>query len=202
MKTLLTYALLAACTTLAAAQGASGGVDDKNPGSLWNTSSRTPFMDRTARREGDLVTILIREVSASSFSAKTSTSKSDTNSITQALGPLLGALIPAASTAGSGKSDGQGSTTQNGSLTARMTAVVRQVLPNGNLVLEGTRWVTTNKETQVFSFTGVVRRDDIRSDNTVLSEHVAEAEVKATAKGAIADRQRRGILTRVLDWLF
>lgn len=190
------------CAGWSAAQGWTGGVDDQNPGSLWNRSSRNSFMDRTARQEGDLLTILIREISSSSFSAQTSTSKSDSNSITKALGPLIESLIPAASTSGSGSSAGKGATSQTGSFTARMTAVVKQVMPNGNLVIEGTRWVHINKDTQVFTLTGIVRRDDVRSDNTVFSEHIAEAEIKATGSGAISDRQRRGILTRLLDWLF
>ncbi len=197
----LAVAMAWGCAVWAAAQSA-GGVNEQNPGSLWNATSRNSFMDRTARRAGDLLTVLIREVSSSSIAAKTSTSKTDSNVITKALGPLLGALIPALSTGATGKSDGDGSTTQTGNLTARMTVVVKQVLPNGNLVIEGTRWVRVNKETQAFTLTGIVRRDDVRSDNTVYSENVAEADIKANGTGAIADRQRRGILTRLLDWLF
>lgn len=201
MKSLV-IGLVLGCAGWSAAQGWTGGVDDQNPGSLWNRSSRNSFMDRTAKQEGDLLTILIREISSSSFAAQTTTSKSDANSISKALGPLIGALIPAASTAGSGTSAGKGATSQTGSFTARMTAVVKQVLPNGNLVIEGTRWVHINKDTQVFTLTGIVRRDDVRSDNTIFSEQIAEAEIKATGTGAISDRQRRGILTRILDWLF
>lgn len=198
----LVIGLLLGCAGWSVAQGWTGGVDDQNPGSLWNRSSRNSFMDRTAKQEGDLLTILIREISSSSFAAQTTTSKSDANSISKALGPLIGALIPAASTAGSGTSAGKGATSQTGSFTARMTAVVKQVLPNGNLVIEGTRWVHINKDTQVFTLTGIVRRDDVRSDNTIFSEQIADAEIKATGTGAISDRQRRGILTRILDWLF
>lgn len=201
MKSLV-IGLLLGCAGWSVAQGWTGGVDDQNPGSLWNRSSRNSFMDRTAKQEGDLLTILIREISSSSFAAQTTTSKSDANSISKALGPLIGALIPAASTAGSGTSAGKGATSQTGSFTARMTAVVKQVLPNGNLVIEGTRWVHINKDTQVFTLTGIVRRDDVRSDNTIFSEQIADAEIKATGTGAISDRQRRGILTRILDWLF
>ena len=200
MKRLATT-LVWACAAWAAAQSA-GGVNEQNPGSLWNATSRNSLMDRTARREGDLLTVLIREISSSSIAAKTSTTKSDSNAITKALGPIIGALIPAMSSGASGSSSGDGSTTQSGNLTARMTVMVKQVLPNGNLVIEGTRWVHVNKETQVFTLTGIIRRDDVRSDNTVYSENIAEADIKATGTGAIADRQRRGILTRLLDWLF
>lgn len=197
----LAVTLAWACAAWAASQSA-GGVNEQNPGSLWNATSRNSLMDRTARREGDLLTVLIREISSSSVAAKTSTTKTDSNVITKALGPIIGALIPAMSTGGSGSSAGDGSSTQSGNLTARMTVVVKQVMPNGNLVIEGTRWVHVNKETQVFTLSGIVRRDDVRSDNTVYSENIAEADIKATGTGAIADRQRRGILTRLLDWLF
>jgi flagellar L-ring protein precursor FlgH len=80
---------------------------------------------------------------------------------------------------------------------------VKEVLPNGNLVLEGTRDLKLNKETQQIVISGIVRRDDVRPDNTVLSENMAMAEIRSMGTGGvIADRQRRGILTRLVDFLF
>ena len=83
-----------------------------------------------------------------------------------------------------------------------MSAVIKKVLPNGNLVIEGTRFVKINKDIQTFILTGMVRKDDVRADNTVLSESLADADIKLEGKGPIADRQRKGILARLLDWLF
>lgn len=174
----------------------------ENPGSLWQQGTRSPFTDRTARQEGDILTILISEQSAASYIANTQTNKSVNNDVRKALGPVLRNLIPNWATGASSSEVGAGATSAQGRLHARMSAIVKQVLPNGNLVIEGTRWVKVNKDTQTFTILGIIRRDDVRSDNTILSEDIAEAEIRVEGKGAIADRQRRGILTRILDWLF
>ncbi|MFN8220880.1 MAG: flagellar basal body L-ring protein FlgH [Fimbriimonadales bacterium] len=191
--------LLAA--TLGVALLSTSALAQDNPGSLWS-DTKNPMVDRIARSVGDIVTIIVSETSSSSFAAQTSTSKSDSNSILKGLGPVLGNLIPALSTGANGSSTGQGSTTQTGKLSARITATIKTVLPNGILILEGTKTVTVNKEVQTIKLTGMIRRDDIRSDNTVLSENIADAFIVTSGKGAIADRQRRGFLTRILDWLF
>lgn len=171
-------------------------------GSLW-VDGRNPFLDRTARKEGDLITILISESSIASFSASTSTAKQDSNSVTSnLLNSLFGLLSKDPVTGSNGKTSGSGTTSQNGTLRARLTAVVKSVMPNGNLVIEGTRIVTINKDSQTFRITGFVRRDDVAPDNTILSESIAQAEIAFEGKGQIADRQRKGVLTRLLDWLF
>lgn len=197
MKKLLPLATLLSLNAAAIAQ-----VDDQNPGSLWPAKYVNPLLDRTARSEGDVVTILISEVSSGTFTASTTAARSVNNSITKALGPIIGGLIPDLGTMGSSTTDGKGATTQVGKLTARMTAVVKKVLPNGTMVIEGSRSVQVNKETQTFKLSGLIRRDDIRPDNTVLSENIAEAQINVDGKGQINDRQKRGILTRLLDWLF
>ena len=195
-KPILTFTLIAVFAA------AHGQVDERNPGSLWSQQYINPLLDRTAKSEGDIVTILISEISSGTFSAATANAKNVNNSISKALGPIIGGLIPDMSTLGNTKTDAKGSTTQVGKLTARMTAVVKKVFPNGTMVIEGTRSVQVNKETQTFRLSGLIRRDDIRSDNTILSENIAEAQIKVDGKGQIADRQKRGILTRLLDWLF
>ena len=70
------------------------------------------------------------------------------------------------------------------------------------MLIEGARLVKVNNETQNLVLTGIVRPDDVRSDNTVASENLANAEIKSEGIGLIVDRQRRGLLTRLLDWLF
>lgn len=200
MKKLLTLLSVTALTVVGMAQVPP---EAENPGSLFPKTYSNPFMDRTAKAEGDLVTILISEQSLASFAAATSTSKKDKNSITQILAPtLFKRLLPNLGTGADASSDGKGSTNQTSRLTARMAAIVKKVLPNGNLVIEGVRQVRVNKDTQTYLLTGIIRRDDISSANTVQSENIAEAEIKLDGKGQISDRTRRGILTRILDWLF
>ncbi|MCH8274233.1 MAG: flagellar basal body L-ring protein FlgH [Armatimonadetes bacterium] len=191
------------CLAAAFATLASAAVGQThNPGSLWNDSARSPFADRTARRPGDVLTVLIAEASSASTSAQTQTQKRDSTKVDAGIGPILQALIPSLSTGSDFKSQGQGTTTRSGRLSARLTVIVKQVLPNGNLVVEGTRFVQVNNDIQKLTLTGIVRPDDIRSDNTIFSEFIAEATIRYDGKGPVGDRQRKGLISRLLDWLF
>lgn len=174
---------------------------DENPGSLWNNKARNPLLDRIARQVGDLVTVLISETSTATFSASTNTERKDNNSIAKLVVPIAKYLVPELKSSGNVKTEGTGSSTQTGKLVARMTCVVKKVLPNGNLVVEGSRAVQVNKDTQTFRLSGIIRQDDIKSDNTIMSEYIAEAQIYADGKGQISDRQKRGIITRLVDWL-
>lgn len=186
-------------TSFALAQDPS---KNTNPGSLWTATSKDYLRDRIARREGDILTILISETSASSFSANTKAEKNDKVDVAKGIGPFFANLIPALGIGASSSNSGKGSTDQAGSFTARMSVIVKKVLPNGTMLIEGTRAVVVNRETQLFTLTGLVRQDDVKSDNTVLSEFIADAQIKAEGKGMISDRQRKGLLTRLIDWLF
>lgn len=223
MKTLLPPLLLAcALTSVVSAQNESkradavtgsrsGGVDSAaNYGSLVPGRYRSLFLTRTARGVGDVVTIIVSESSASSFSANTTATKKDSTATGPNSVPLLDflkvgllstILRPSAVNANSTVS-GAGQTSQQGRFSARMSAIVKQVMPNGTMLIEGSRMVKVNNETQTLVLTGIVRPDDVRSDNTVLSESLAGAEIKSEGIGLIVDRQRKGLLTRLLDWLF
>lgn len=190
---------IACSVSVAMAQDPSKGM---NPGSLWSGNVPDKLRDRVARQVGDVVTILISEVSSSSYSAGTTASKNDRTDIAKGVGPVLANILPAWGLGADSKVDGRGSTQQTGRFHARMSAVVKEVLPNGTMLVEGTRSITTNKETQTFVLSGLVRVDDVRPDNTIMSESLANATIKVEGKGLIADRTRRGILTRLLDWLF
>ena len=199
MKTLFTAALAALLAPGALAQSEK---DADKIGNLYaDHKGYSPFSDRIARHEGDIVTVVINENSNSTYGATTTTTKTDSNALTNGI-PFLQGLFAAASTGANSSVAGTGQTTNAGVLTAQMSVIVKQVLPNGNLVIEGTRSIKTNKDTQTFKLTGIIRQDDIRSDNTVLSASINDAHIEVDGKGQIADRQRRGILTRILDWLF
>jgi flagellar L-ring protein precursor FlgH len=162
-----------------------------------------PFLDRVARSEGDLLTILISESSSASLAAATSASKTDSNSVDPLRFFSWLTLVPQSLNTGAKSSNqGQGQTSQSGRLTARVTVTVKKVLDNGTMLIEGRRTVVINKETQTFLLSGLVRIDDVRQDNTVLSERIGEAEIRMEGKGLLNERQRRGILTKILDWLF
>ncbi len=200
MKKLLVATLAIAFATTAFAQNEKEA--DKAPGNLFQVGVNfNPFQDRIAGHEGDLVTVLISENSSSSYTANTTLTKVDSNSVTNGI-PLLKGLFSGASTGANSSNVGTGVTNNTGQLTATMTCIVKKVLPNGNLVIEGTRQITTNKDVQAFTLTGLIRRDDIQSGNTITSAQIHDFNIKVTGKGQMADRQRRGFLTRALDWLF
>ena len=160
-----------------------------------------PYVDHIARNVGDILTVIISENTSSTHSASTSLSKTDNNSITNAL-PLLAGLFGLASDGVSSSNSGSGSTSNIGNLTAQMSVRVTKVLSNGVLVIQGTRSIMTNRNLQTFKLTGEVRSEDVLSNNSILSSSIEDAKIVVNDKGSIADRQRRGILTRIIDWLF
>lgn len=196
-------AILIFCAViLAASVFAQSESDADKAGSLFNQASyHNPFWDRVARQKGDILTVIISESSSSNYSASTSLSKNDSNSVTNGI-PLLQGLVSALSSGSKSSNSGSGSTASTGKLTAQMSVTVKDVLPNGNLVIEGTRTIVTNRNSQTFELTGVIRPDDVQTDDTVLSENIANFNISVAGTGSIQARQRRGILTRLLDWLF
>lgn len=177
--------------------------DADNAGNLFKGASyRNPLIDRKAHAAGDILTVVISENSTSSYTAQTSLSKTDSNSVSPIGLPIIQSWFNALTTGASSSNSGSGSTSATGKLSAQMTVTVKQVLPNGNFVIEGTREIRVNKETQTFRLSGVVRPDDIQADNTIASAAISDAHIDVDGKGGVADRQRRGILTRILDWLF
>lgn len=198
MKHILVWVVL-----LGAASVFAQPTDPVNPGSLFQPAFQNPFLDRLARRVGDTLTIVISEQSTSQFAASTETAKQDTHGIeTQFFNELLDRLIRPIMTSASGSGSGRGTTQYNSRMNTRMSAMVKQVLPNGNLLVEGRRTLVTNRQTQTFLLTGIVRPEDVRADNSVRSEQIAEAQIRMEGSGSIMDRQRKGLLTQLVDWLF
>jgi len=173
--------------------------------SLWEDSTNL-FRDGRARGVGDLVTIVIVEEARASQSATTKTGKEASVEIgpwggllAQLVGPELTLSLQAGA---QDRLEGGGTTTRGGSLRARMTARVVEVLPNGNLVIEGHQSIRVNGEEQEIVVSGIVRPQDIRPDNTVLSTHVADARIVFQGSGTLGEKQRPGLLTRLFRWLF
>ena len=169
--------------------------------SLWVPASNSLFADVKARQVGDTVTILIVESSISTQKASTGFDKKLEHENSVGLGFLLKNL-PEFGVSSSQKGSASGATSRTSSFVAKITATVVKVLPNGNLVLEGVRSLSTNSEKQDIKLMGTVRPQDITPDNTVLSTYLADAEVKSTGKGPIGDRQKEGIISRLIKFLF
>jgi flagellar L-ring protein precursor FlgH len=100
------------------------------------------------------------------------------------------------------KFKGGGSTTRSGSLTANMTVRVVEVLPNGDLVLEGAREIDINGDLQLVVLTGVVRQADIDRNNIVPSTRIGQLQIRYFGRGLMKDNLRPGWLIRALNWLF
>ncbi|MDD5434003.1 MAG: flagellar basal body L-ring protein FlgH, partial [Nitrospira sp.] len=100
------------------------------------------------------------------------------------------------------KNDGSGTTSRSSQLTAVMTAKVLDVLPNGNLVIDGKHEVSVNNETQIISISGIIRPEDIGPGNTILSTYIADAKITYSGSGVISDKQRVGWLVRVMDFIW
>jgi len=179
---------------------AVGGVGPAAAQSLWN-DGYSLYTDTKARQPGDLVTLIIVERSQATSSTTTQTGKD----ASVEFGPLLwggSVLIPGLGVDAGDNFRGGGSTTRGGSLNARMTAQVVDVLPNGVLRIEGRQTIIVNGEEQVIVVSGLVRPQDIKPDNTVLSTFVADATITYQGTGPIGDKQQPGLLTRLLNWLF
>ncbi|HXG19603.1 MAG TPA: flagellar basal body L-ring protein FlgH [Methylomirabilota bacterium] len=187
-------------------RAASGPV---SAGSLWPADDRTFFYgDRKAYRVGDVLTVRVSESAKASNAADTDLSRKTENKakLTALLG-LQGALASSDLTnfldvTSDSSHKGAGSTTREGKLTASITTVVKQVLPNGNLIIQGTRSVLVNHEEQFMTLTGIVRPEDINRDNTVSSSQIADARIVFGGVGIVDDKQRSGWGTWVFDWLF
>jgi len=176
-------------------------------GSLWgdNTAPVSLFQDAKASRVGDTVTVNIVEnaqgtKSSETKTAKTSSLKTDTTALFGAPANVTDRF--SADTNFADSYDGSGSIARSGTLTAYITTVVTDVLPNGNLVIAGQRDVTINAEQETITLSGIVRPEDIDHTNTVLSTHVADAVIEYSGRGVINDKQRPGWAMRILSWIW
>jgi flagellar L-ring protein FlgH len=175
-------------------------------GSLWPADDHVFFYaDKKALRTGDILTVRIIESTQANNTADTDLSRN--SSASASLSTFFGKkkflnLFKLSEdllvTSSENSHQGAGVTTRSGQLTATMTALVREVLPNGNLVVQGTREVLVNHEQQFMTLTGVVRPQDVSRDNIVLSTQLADANISIGGLGVVADKQRSGWGT----WLF
>ncbi len=164
----------------------------------------TLFEDQRARRVGDILTINLVERTNASKSASTSTAKSQNldTGIPTILGlPVTrnGQQILNNSVDSSNDFEGEGSSSQSNSLSGSITVTVSQVLANGNLHVRGEKILTINQGDEFVQFSGIVRSEDIRPDNTVLSTKVANTQIVYSGRGAVADSNKMGWLGRFFN---
>jgi flagellar L-ring protein precursor FlgH len=195
MKATAIFLFIVLSAHAAAAQGS-------NP-SLYSEASPNLYLfrDLKARNVNDIITISVIESSTASNSANTSTQKK--GDVSLAAPSLFGIKTPATLLQASSGLDfaGQGATTRTGQLSASISARITQVLPSGDLAIEGTKQVTINGEHQVLKVRGVVRQYDIASNNVILSTAIANMEVVFDGKGVISDANKPALLSRIFKYI-
>ena len=186
-------------------------------GSIWpgDNAGNLLFVDAKARDVGDIVTVVIEETATSSQRATTDVGKD--SSLTMDWTALFGVdrnlginnflgtadpFDPRAAASLARNTQGTGTTTREGTLTAQISVVVIQVFPNGNFAIEGRRSITVNHEEQIVVLRGIIRQVDIDFDNTISSRFVANASISYAGEGVVADEQRVGWLTRALTYVW
>lgn len=176
-----------------------------SPGSLWSPGSRLTDLaaDVRASQVDDLITVIVTEQASAIVQGTTKTQRQSSlkSSVTSAAGvtKATGALANLANLNTQSQLNGQGATSRSTQLNTTLSARVTNVLPNGYLVIEGTKDVTVNSEHQLVTVRGVVRPADLTDANTVDSNQVAQMELKINGKGVVNDAVRRPfILYRIL----
>jgi flagellar L-ring protein FlgH len=184
--------------------GASGREPLPQPASansLWRVGARAFFNDQRAGRVGDILTVLININDEAKTSNATNATRTGTNvagvSNFFGLESTLGRILPKAftpanaiNTDSSLTASGTGGVTRQEQIQTTIAAVVTQVLPNGNLVIQGRQEVETNNDVRELTVAGIVRPEDISSTNTILHTQIAEARITYGGRGDISTVQK------------
>jgi flagellar L-ring protein precursor FlgH len=181
-----------------------------SPNSLWRNGSRAFFKDQRAHQVGDILTVKVNLNDKANIANETQRSRENKEDSgisdffgsktikTPATAILPGRILTADSSA---SSDGKGTVNRSEALQTNVAAVVTQVLPNGNLVVEGKQEVRVNFEVRELIVAGIVRPEDIESDNTIDSSKIAQARIAYGGRGQITDVQQPRYGQQVLDVL-
>ncbi|KQP58122.1 flagellar basal body L-ring protein FlgH [Methylobacterium sp. Leaf108] len=181
------------------------------PNSLWRTGSRAFFKDQRAARIGDLVTVKVNVTDRANLNNETKRSRTNSENVglPNAFGlesnkaVLAAGIDPSSLVRGTSDttSEGAGSVQRNETVTTSIAAIVTQILPNGNLVVEGKQEIRINFEVRELVVAGVVRPEDIESDNTVESTKIAQARIAYGGRGQITDVQQPRYGQQLVDVL-
>ncbi|MCQ4259053.1 flagellar basal body L-ring protein FlgH [Stutzerimonas stutzeri] len=185
----------------------------QNNGAIYQAGFETNlYDDRKAYRVGDIITVTLNEKTQASKNSNSKISKDSSANI--GLGSLFGGAVAIANPlAGSGlltgdklglgaeydasrDTSGSGQAGQSNSLSGSITVTVSDVLPNGILAIRGEKWMTLNTGDELVRIAGLVRSDDIATDNTVPSTRIADARITYSGTGAFADASQPGWLDR------
>jgi flagellar L-ring protein precursor FlgH len=196
--------------------------------SLWTEGKGVLFTDRKARNVGDIVTVLISEQTTTKRSASKKTEKSTSIdgevgswfSIDGVIGAFKNILslggdgpeiknkqaastnLPAWNVGATHTNEGEGELARKDMISARITCRIIELFSNGLVKIEGKQSLVIDGDSQDITLKGVVRIDDITAENTIISYNVADAEIVFGGKGQIADKQKRGLLEKITDFIW
>jgi flagellar L-ring protein precursor FlgH len=181
-----------------------------NANSLWRNGSRAFFKDQRAHQVGDILTITVNFTDKANIANETQRSRTnkEDSGVTdfigsKTIGTPATAILPGRilTTDSTSSSDGKGSVQRQEALQTSVAAVVTQLLPNGNLVVEGKQEIRVNFEIRELIVAGIVRPEDIQSDNTIDSAKIAQARIAYGGRGQITDVQQPRYGQQVMDVL-
>jgi flagellar L-ring protein FlgH len=170
-----------------------------NPNSLWRSGSRAFFNDQRAHIVGDILTVKVNFNDTAVFQDQTQLTRTTTEDTeitnfigANTIGNAAKAILPGSVLTASGNSqmNGQGTINRQDQLVTNVAAVVTQVLPNGNMVIEGKQEVRLNAEIRELIVAGVVRPEDIQSDNAIDLSKIAEARLAYGGRGTLTNIQQ------------
>ena len=204
MKSLYILAISTFCIVLSPITG--------HADAIWNPSMGSIYHAKKHFKRGDIITIHIAAQATAVHQAGTNTSKKSTIS-TQLYnihddynlrsGGNSGKRYSGTVSLGGGDDyRGLGQTSRKSNVKATISAVVTEVLENGNLVIMGQHTVNINNETEVIMVSGIVRPQDIKEDNSVKSHQIAQTQISVKGEGVVGSKQSPGIVSQMMNWLF
>ena len=172
-------------------------------GSLWNDNANW-FADERPGRVGDIVTVLVDERTDASDEADMTAKKESTYNVNNGVSGagILKFIRGIMEFTTNNEAKGNGNVERTHSATTTIACLVTEVLPNGNLVIEGTRDVRTSEEVLQLQLAGVIRPQDVNADNQISSRLIANAEIAVKGRGMISRTQQPGIITQILQTVF
>lgn len=191
-----------------------------NPGSIFAASEAdTLFEDSRARRVGDIVVVKLVENTKAQNKAETTAKKDGSNDYQVSamfnrghagfipfmpIGPQPSVGMPVLNTGSVSDLTATGKTKRENYVTTSLATRVLRVLPGGLMEIEGAREIRVNEETEYMVVRGMIRSKDVGADNSVLSTQIADASIEYYGKGVLADKQKPGWFTRLMDniWPF
>ena len=178
--------------------------------SLWRPGSRAFFKDQRAAAVGDVVTVVVNVTDQAALNNSTTATRASSENLGApslfGLNAAISKALPAGtnlasllSTTSSNSLKGVGNISRNETVQIRIAGTITQVLPNGNLVVVGSQEMRVNSELRALTISGVIRPQDIASDNTVQHDRLAEARISYGGRGTLADQQTPHYGQQLLD---